>query len=127
MKTKRVSAIAVPALTLVLAGAIAFAGAEKLRRSEKAETERERAGIEPAEWRKIGTFELVASAALLVGLAVPIVGLVTAAAAAVVLTKDVVDRRGAAERGDGFPVLVGVTGSSILLLILRLRLRRTHR
>lgn len=105
-------------LTIVLGLAVVAAGAARLAGTAAMERDRLRLGVESGRWRAIGGFEIVTGIVLCVGAAVPLLGLVMAALAVLILIRDLLEQRRRGERMAA-PV-VGLTVVATAIVVLRL-------
>jgi hypothetical protein len=112
--------IAKVVVTALLAAMLGFAGLIKLVGVQQSLTIRDHLGVNPAQWRMIGTLELAAVAGVLIGLSWPPIGVAAAVGAALLLLGAIgFHARASDSAADTAPAVIGL-GLAVATAILQL-------
>jgi hypothetical protein len=107
-------------VTALLAAMLGFAGLIKLAGVQQSLTIRDHLGLNPVQWRTIGTLELAAVAGVLTGLAWPPIGVAAAVGAALLLLGAITfHTRASDSAGETAPAVIGL-GLAVATAILQL-------
>jgi hypothetical protein len=107
-------------VTALLAAMLGFAGLIKLAGVQQSLTIRDHLGLNPVQWRTIGTLELAAVAGVLTGLAWPPIGVAAAVGAALLLLGAIkFHTRASDTAGETAPAVIGL-GLAVATAILQL-------
>jgi DoxX-like family len=107
-------------VTALLAAMLGFAGLIKLAGVQQSLTIRDHLGLNPVQWRTIGTLELAAVAGVLTGLAWPPIGVAAAVGAALLLLGAIIFHTRASDTaGETAPAVIGL-GLAVATAILQL-------
>jgi hypothetical protein len=107
-------------VTALLAAMLGFAGLIKLAGVQQSLTIRDHLGLNPVQWRTIGTLELAAVAGVLTGLAWPPIGVAAAVGAALLLLGAIMFHTRASDTaGETAPAVIGL-GLAVATAILQL-------
>jgi hypothetical protein len=107
-------------VTALLAAMLGFAGVIKLAGVQQSLTIRDHLGLNPVQWRTIGTLELAAVAGVLTGLEWPPIGVAAAIGAALLLLGAITfHTRASDSAGETAPAVIGL-GLAVATAILQL-------
>jgi hypothetical protein len=107
-------------VTALLAAMLGFAGLIKLAGVQQSLTIRDHLGLNPVQWRTIGTLELAAVAGVLTGLAWPPIGVAAPLGAALLLLGAITfHTRASDSAGETAPAVIGL-GLAVATAILQL-------
>jgi hypothetical protein len=113
--------IATVIVTAVLAALLGFAGVIKIAGVQQSLTARDHLGLNPVQWRTIGSLELAAVAGVLGGLAWPPIGVAAAIGAALLLLGAIgFHARASDTAAETAPAVIGL-GLAVATAILQLR------
>ncbi|HEY1841324.1 MAG TPA: DoxX family protein [Mycobacterium sp.] len=111
--------IAKVVVTALLAVLMGFAGSIKLAGIQQSLTIRDHLGVNPVQWRMIGTLELAGVAGILAGLAWPPIGVAAAVGLVLLLLGAIVFHvRAADSASDAAPAVIGL-GLAVATAILQ--------
>jgi hypothetical protein len=112
--------IAKVVVTALLAAMLGFAGLIKIAGLQQSLTIRDHLGLNPVQWRTIGSLELAAVAGVLAGLAWPPIGVAAAVGAALLLLGAIVFHTRASDNAaETAPAVIGL-GLAVATAILQL-------
>ena len=107
-------------VTALLAALLGFAGLIKVAGVQQSLTVRDHLGLNPVQWRTIGSLELAAVAGLLAGLKWPPIGVAAAAGSALLLVGAIgFHARASDSAGETAPAVIGL-GLAVATAILQL-------